>query len=69
MLASEDRETPHAENLFTEDYERTGATLHEREGGLYLHIRTKADVDDPDHSENGTVLGGDLGVAHDFSRG
>jgi IS605 OrfB family transposase len=40
----------------------TGATLHEREGEFYLHIRTKADVDAPDRPENGTVLGVDLGV-------
>ncbi len=62
ILPDEDRDTPHTKYLFNEDYERTGATLHEREDGLYLHIRTKADMDAPEHSENGTVLGVDLGV-------
>ena len=62
ILPDEEQGTPHAEYLFNDNYERTGATLHERDDGLYLHIRTKADVDAPDHSENGTVLGVDLGV-------
>jgi len=62
VLPDEDRDTPHAEYLFSDEYETTGATLHYREGEFYLHVRTKADVDSPDRPENGTVLGVDLGI-------
>ena len=58
--------TPHGEYLFSDDYEITGAELHRKHGNWELHIRTKADIQ-PDTSaqtttENGTVLGVDLGV-------
>ncbi|MBX0324833.1 transposase [Halomicroarcula sp. F13] len=62
VFPDENRDTPHSQYLLNDDYETTGATLHEREGEFYLHIRTKADVDVPDRPENGTVLGVDLGV-------
>jgi len=64
VLPDEDRETPHSSYLFSDDYETTGATLHYREATdeFYLHVRTKADVDDLEPRENGTVLGVDLGV-------
>ena len=62
VFPDENRDTPHSQYLLGGDYETTGATLHEREGEFYLHIRTKADVDAPDRPENGTVLGVDLGV-------
>ncbi len=64
VLPDEDRDTPHSQYLCSDDYETTGATLHYREAAdeFYLHVRTKADVDDPDPPENGTVLGVDIGV-------
>ena len=62
VLPDESRDTPHAEYLFGDEYETTGATLHYCEGSFYLHIRTKADVGDPEPPENGTVLGVDLGI-------
>ncbi|ODR82501.1 transposase [Haladaptatus sp. W1] len=64
VLPDDERETPHSEYLFSDDYETTGATLHYREttDEFYLHVRTKADVDAPEPRENGTVLGVDLGV-------
>ncbi|EJN57995.1 RNA-guided endonuclease InsQ/TnpB family protein [Halogranum rubrum] len=62
VLPDETRHTPHAEYLHSDEWEKTGATLHHRNGSFYLHIRTKADVDTPDLPENGTVLGVDLGV-------
>ncbi|GAA0216821.1 RNA-guided endonuclease TnpB family protein [Halobacterium noricense] len=55
-------ETPFSEYLRSNKWETTGATLHYRRGDFYLHVRTKADVDDPVPAENGTVLGVDLGV-------
>jgi IS605 OrfB family transposase len=55
-------DTPHSEYLLNDEYETTGATLHERNDEFYLHVRTKAVVDDPESSENGAVLGVDLGV-------
>ena len=64
VLPGEDHNTPHTVYLFSDDYETTGATLHDREttDEFYLHVRTTADVDAPDPRENGTVLGVDLGV-------
>jgi IS605 OrfB family transposase len=64
VLPDESRDTPHAEYLFGDEYETTGATLHYRpvEDTFYLHVRTKADVGDSEPPENGTVLGVDLGV-------
>jgi len=58
--------TPHGEYLFSNDYEVTGAELHRKHGEWRLHIHTKTDVetDTPAEAttENGTVLGVDLGV-------
>ncbi|WP_181685231.1 RNA-guided endonuclease InsQ/TnpB family protein [Halorhabdus salina] len=58
--------TPHAEYLFSDEYEVTGAELHRKHGEWQLHIHTKTDVefDTPEQAttENGTVLGVDLGV-------
>jgi IS605 OrfB family transposase len=62
VFPDDHRDTPHSQYLLNDEYETTGATLHEREDEFYLHIRTKADVDPPDRPENGTVLGVDLGV-------
>jgi IS605 OrfB family transposase len=64
VLPDESLETPHSQYLFSDEYETTGATLHYREttNEFYLHVRTKAYVDDPEPTENGTVLGVDLGV-------
>ncbi|QZP38222.1 RNA-guided endonuclease InsQ/TnpB family protein [Halobaculum magnesiiphilum] len=62
VLPDELTGTPHAQYLRSDEWETTGATLHRRNGSYYLHVRTKADVDVPDLSENGTVLGVDLGV-------
>jgi IS605 OrfB family transposase len=66
ILPDEDSETPHSEYLFSDDYEITGAELHYRNGKWMLHIHTKMEVesDTPEQAttENGTVLGVDLGV-------
>ena len=66
VLPTEERGTPHAEYLFSDEYETTGAELHYTNGSWMLHIHCKTDVE-PDTSEqvtteNGTVLGVDLGV-------
>ncbi|MGQ4557244.1 RNA-guided endonuclease TnpB family protein [Halobellus sp. GM3] len=62
VLPDKTRDTPHSKYLCSERWETTGATLHYRRGDFYLHVRTKADVDDPKPAENGTVLGVDLGI-------
>jgi len=62
VLPDRTRDTPHLEYLRSDGWETTGATLHYRRGDFYLHVRTKADVDDPVPVENGTVLGVDLGI-------
>jgi len=56
------RETPFSEYLQSNKWETAGSTLHYRRGDFYLHVRTKADVDDPEPAENGTVLGVNLGI-------
>jgi len=66
VLPDDEQDTPHAEYLFAEEYETTGAELHYTNGNWMLHIHCKRDVE-PDTpkqatSENGTVLGVDLGV-------
>jgi len=66
VLPDEDSDTPHADYLFSDEYETTGAELHYTSGNWMLHIHCKTDVE-PDTSEqatteNGTVLGVDLGV-------
>ena len=66
VLPDGDSHTPHAEYLFSDEYETTGAELHRKHGEWQLHIHCKKDVesDTPDQAttENGTVLGVDLGV-------
>lgn len=66
VLPDEDSDTPHSEYLFSDAYEVTGAELHYRDGGWFLHIHCKMEMesDTPNTSttENGTVLGVDLGV-------
>ncbi|GAA0275830.1 transposase [Halobacterium noricense] len=67
VLPSDERETPHAEYFFSEEYETTGAELHYTNGNWMLHIHCKTDVESntPDQAtENGTVLGVDLGVTN-----
>jgi len=66
ILPDEDSATPHSRYLFADEYETTGAELHSRDGDWVLHIHCKTDVesDTPAQAttENGTVLGVDLGV-------
>jgi len=66
ILPDSDRETPHSRYLNNDDYEVTGAELHNDDGEWYLHLRTKAELetDTPDQetTEHPTVLGVDLGV-------
>jgi IS605 OrfB family transposase len=65
VLPDEDGDTPHAEYFFSDEYETTGAELHYTNGNWMLHIHCKTDVepDTPEEAtENGTVLGVDLGV-------
>ncbi|MCD2204549.1 RNA-guided endonuclease InsQ/TnpB family protein [Halobacterium sp. KA-6] len=66
ILPDEDGDTPHAEYLFSDNYETTGAELHYQDGNWVLHVHCKQEVesDTPEQAtiENGTVLGVDLGV-------
>lgn len=66
VLPDEDRDTPHSRYLDNDDYEVTGAELHNKDGKWFLHLRTKAEVesDAPEQATTGysTVLGVDLGV-------
>ncbi len=66
VLPTNSEGTPHEEYLESDEYEITGATLHYRERSdvWYLHLSTRAEADDPDPVENGTVLGVDLGIEH-----
>ena len=54
------------EDYWTDDWEKTEATLHKRDGTYYLHVAVKKEVDPADstddESENGVVLGVDLNV-------
>ena len=66
VLPDDERDTPHADYFFADEYETTGAELHYTNGNWMLHVHCKTDVE-PDTSkqatpENGTVLGVDLGV-------
>jgi transposase len=60
--------TPHSEYLFSDEYETTGAELHYHDSDWELHVHCKkeveADTSDQAATENGTVLGVDLGVAN-----
>jgi IS605 OrfB family transposase len=66
ILPDEDSNTPHSEYLFSDEYETTGAELHCQDGDWRLHIHCKKEVDsdmsEQATTENGTVLGVDLGV-------
>ena len=66
VLPDEDSDTPHSEYLFSDEYEITGAELHSRDGDWVLHIHCKREVESDTSekatTENGTVLGVDLGV-------
>jgi putative transposase len=62
VTPDENRDTPHSRYLASDEWETTGATLHYRRGDFYLHLRAKTEVDDPEPTENGAVLGVDLGV-------
>ena len=54
------------EEYWTDDWEKTEATLHKRDGTYYLHVALKKEVETADSSdegsENGVVLGVDLNV-------
>ena len=45
VLPDPDRDTPHSRYLDTDDYEATGAELHHRDDGWFLHLRTKAEME------------------------
>jgi len=66
VLPDEDSDTPHSEYLFSDEYETTGAELHYRGGNWVLHVHCKMEVESDTSeqatTENGTVLGVDLGV-------
>jgi Probable transposase. len=66
VLPDTNNDTPHSEYLFSNKYETTGAELHSHGGDWVLHIHCKTEVesDTPEQAttENGTVLGVDLGV-------
>jgi len=66
VLPDENSDTPHAEYFFSDEYETTGAELHYSNGNWILHIHCKkeaeSDTADEETTENGTVLGVDLGV-------
>ena len=66
VLPDKERDTPNAEYLFSDEHETTGAELHYTNGNWMPHINCKKDVksDTPRQvtTENGTVLGVDLGV-------
>jgi putative transposase len=68
VLPADERETPHAEYYFSDEYETTGAELHYSHGNWMLHIHCKREVESEtpqqDAAENGTVLGVDLGVTN-----
>jgi IS605 OrfB family transposase len=66
VLPDGDSDTPHAEYLFSDEYETTGAELHRKHGEwqVYIHCKKEMESDTPEQAatENGTVLGVDLGV-------
>jgi transposase, IS605 OrfB family, central region len=66
VVPDKDSDTPHAEYLFSDEYETTGAELHRKHGEWQLHVHCKKEVesDAPEQSTttHGTVLGVDLGV-------
>src|SRR6056297_3208342 len=66
VLPNEGSDTPHTKYFFSDEYETTGAELHYTNGNWMLHIHCKQEVEsdtsDQATTENGTVLGVDLGV-------
>jgi IS605 OrfB family transposase len=66
VLPADERETPHADYFFPDEYETTGAELHHSNSNWMLHIHCKTEVEsdtlEQGTTENGTVLGVDLGV-------
>ena len=66
VLPDEDSDTPHSEYLFSDEYEIRGAELHYQNGDWVLHVHCKKEVESDTSeqatTENGTVLGVDLGV-------
>jgi IS605 OrfB family transposase len=60
-------DNPHTKYLFNPLFETTGATLHHRDGDWYLHVRTKAEVDNPTDAGHLTVLGVDLNATGSFA--
>ena len=53
------------EDYWTDEWEKTEATLHKNDGTYYLHVAVKKDVDrdySDEEYENGVVLGVDLNV-------
>ncbi len=66
VLPDNERDTPHAEYFFSDEYETTGAELHFSNGDWVLHVHCKKEVEfdtsEQVTTENGTVLGVDLGV-------
>jgi putative transposase len=66
-LPNADRDTPHSRYLGNDDYEVTGAELHNKDGEWFIHLRTKAEMesDAPEQATTGhsIVLGVDLGVS------
>ncbi len=66
VLPADSDGTPHDEYLSSDAYEVTGAELHHKHGDwqLHVHCKTVVETDTPEQetTENGTVLGVDLGV-------
>jgi len=66
VLPENPDETPHQKYLFNDNYEITSAELHRKHGEWQLHVCCTADVEFDTSAqaatENGTVLGVDLGV-------
>jgi IS605 OrfB family transposase len=66
VLPDADRDTPHSRYLDNDDYELTGAELHNKDGEWFLHLRTKAEIESDTVEQatagHSTVLGVDLGV-------
>ena len=62
VTPEDDEGTPFAE-YWTDEWERTEATLHKRDGTYYLHVTVKKEVEPAGPTdENGVVLGVDLNV-------
>ncbi|MCL9814549.1 RNA-guided endonuclease InsQ/TnpB family protein [Natranaeroarchaeum aerophilus] len=70
VLPDDQRDTPHSEYLFNDEYDVKGATLHydEVEDCFYLHVRTKPAVENDDadtgDAKHVSVLGVDLGITN-----